>query len=782
MFNDKQPEFIALRDIVAEDTSQLVIWVGTGLSAPAGMPTWRKLKEILEKDASQKANTFDEAGKACLREKIRVSRSIHDIWNSFDILAEALGETVYHDMIDKILTPSKGQEVPEGYRYVWRLNPKGVITLNIDGFAARSFILEKQNEALNQLTGKEARTRLNILSSPLHFAVNLHGIHGDYKSWVFKRSDLAPLIKDWRYKRFLDNVFSAFRVLFIGISADDEAVGGFINNLLSQGIELSSHFWVTDRQDLETEKWAQRNNIQIIRYKADIKHTELKQFFDIICGYLPKEKVSPPVHPTIIEEDLSLPEPEEIAKMEPETIRKILNSYAAEILKNNTKESYKEYNAFRDKYAKAIHIVDFVKPKTEDNVIFGYSLIEEIGSGGFSTVYRAEKDGGIFAVKKLHKERMGIPGILQCFRRGVESMRILTEESVDGVVPYKEAYEIPPCLVMDLINGPDLRTAVEQNRLSFEDKLRIALDAAKIIRKGHELDKIVLHRDIRPANIMLENYYDKREDFKVVILDFDLSWHKGAVGESIRPENLGWKNYHAPEQTGEIEGVSTRQAKVDSFGFGMTLFFLFSGKEPYFDKYAREDYYGYLKNLCSSIKYKDWESFTLRIARLIYNATKYAQKERWSMAEIQSELQRICNIIDKPSKYRYVDFYAEEILHRSLREKDYEWNNKKLSGEIMLQSGFHIKLKADEVEEKVKLIIHWVSKGQEAKKSIEKFFQRKTGLIIDTLKKGGWTKESFACNKARFDTVHYIKMSNLLGSIDRAEESLRKCIDTLHFA
>lgn len=76
MFNTEQPEFKLLRDIIAENTSQLVVWIGAGLSAPAGIPTWRQLKAILEKSARDKAKTLIPEGKRRIFEKINHSKKL----------------------------------------------------------------------------------------------------------------------------------------------------------------------------------------------------------------------------------------------------------------------------------------------------------------------------------------------------------------------------------------------------------------------------------------------------------------------------------------------------------------------------------------------------------------------------------------------------------------------------------------------------------------------------------------------------------------------------------
>jgi serine/threonine protein kinase len=134
----------------------------------------------------------------------------------------------------------------------------------------------------------------------------------------------------------------------------------------------------------------------------------------------------------------------------------------------------------------------------------------------------------------LHERIRNDPEMLQGFRRGVSSMRILGKASVRGIVPYCRASEIPAFVVMEFIEGPTLQQAVEQRIIrGWDALLRVAVDLADILRRSHQLPERVLHRDIRPSNIMLRNGWDRGDDWELLVLDFDLSWHRGAPELSI---------------------------------------------------------------------------------------------------------------------------------------------------------------------------------------------------------------------------------------------------------
>ncbi len=158
------------------------------------------------------------------------------------------------------------------------------------------------------------------------------------------------------------------------------------------------------------------------------------------------------------------------------------------------------------------------------------------------------------------------------------------------MVAYKEASEIPAFVVMDWVEGPDLGQAVAAKQINdWSLILRIGVDLASIVRRGHLLPERVLHRDLRPSNVMLEGFHTAPDTWRVVVLDFDLSWHQGAPEQSIVPGG-SMVGYLAPEQLEQILGVSTRHASVDSFGLGMTLYFMISQRNPLPDQQRYQDW------------------------------------------------------------------------------------------------------------------------------------------------------------------------------------------------
>ncbi len=422
---------------------------------------------------------------------------------AFEQLKEELGETSYKSTIKEALTP-KTISIPTVYKEFWNLKIGGMLTLNLDRFTALAYTEEKNNygKILHEIKGQEVANSFHILQSDAPFVVNLHGILEDYSSWIFTKSAIDKLLRNSTYQKFITSIFATRVVLFSGLSADDIASGGILFELKRLGIDFGQHFWLTDRNDESTDQWAENAGIQIIRYSSDDGHDKAyQQIFADLKKFIPEDVKNPePIMGSVPDTTIDLPAPGILAGYSPEIIRQILSIHSKKILSdksNKIDDNTKKYNEFCKQYQRAIYNSWYISDQPPENIFFGYEIETKIGGGAFGNVYKANKNGHQFAIKLLREEIKSSPDMLGSFRRGVRSMRILDERGVKGMVPYIEAYELPPCAIMDFIDGPNLEEAVRLGKLDrWVDGLKIALEVAKIVRSGHSLPERVLHRDI----------------------------------------------------------------------------------------------------------------------------------------------------------------------------------------------------------------------------------------------------------------------------------------------
>jgi eukaryotic-like serine/threonine-protein kinase len=121
---------------------------------------------------------------------------------------------------------------------------------------------------------------------------------------------------------------------------------------------------------------------------------------------------------------------------------------------------------------------------------------------------------------------------IESFRRGVQSLRYLTNAGVPGTAKLIDAHEIPTAVVMDFVEGQPLSDVASNSHFNFWDQgLPILINVCMHLEYSHNLPQGVLHRDIRPSNIMVPYYFwsdldaadAKVNRYEAVLLNYDMS-------------------------------------------------------------------------------------------------------------------------------------------------------------------------------------------------------------------------------------------------------------------
>lgn len=774
-------QYASLRSTVATRTRKLVVWCGAGLSAPAGIPTWPVLQRRLETLLQDKLATM-EIPQIQRDAKLKAIRQEKNPWVAFHRLQTELGPASFREGVKAALSRAANAETPAAYLSLWRLRPAGVINLNLDKLATRAFV-ESGLSGLGEFKGKEIGAHAHLLNSPRPYLCNLHGVEDDSDSWIFTQPALRELAETAAYQRFVNAVLMSSTVLFLGITADDVAVGGHLERLKADGITTAPHYWITDRRDLATDQWAEANNIIPLRYSASsADHPELAAILGDLASYVqPELPQSPPVS---LELDLNAPEPEPVEALvarTPEQIRTVLNARASYLLREGNPEREREYAEFLRKYARAIHVAWYTSTDIGENDFLGLRLEQEVAKGAFGTVFRATNESGDeFAVKVLHAEIRKSPDLLNAFRRGVRSMRILGEKEVPGMARYRAASEIPATLVMDWINGANVNEIVESGTLIEWSKiLDIALQLTTIVARAHELPERVLHRDIRPSNVMVNGYWEG-EDLEVIVLDFDLSWHRGSVEKSV-VFGSALVGYLAPEQVQRRIGVSTQHASVDSYGIGMTLFYLVSGRNPQPGEHSFSNWAGHLAQAAARPRGNDWKSLPRRVARLIDAATQEKQERRWDLIQIRSELTRLREAQNSPDAVQSAELLAEELAARCPATDTYIWDDSKTAAIKDFHTGLVTTIHGDESVREVSVILVRVAGESDNRNRLGESITRARDNVMRALQDGGWSA-SDDVGQGVLSITATMSVDDLTGRVGAVSDSLRRAIESLRFS
>src|SRR6516164_9797855 len=203
-----------------------------------------------------------------------------------------------------------------------------------------------------------------------------------------------------------------------------------------------------------------------------------------------------------------------------------------------------------------------------------YEILEEIGRGGMGIIYRARQQHSrrIVAVKRIPAHQVNSHDTLVRFRREAEAVASLDHPNILPIYEVSESEEGLPYFSMKYASGGSLRTAALTLRTKLRECVRVIAKTARAIAYAHS--KGVLHRDLQPGNILLD------ENGEPLVSDFGLAkWLDQGSDLTRSLETLGTPGYIAPEQAERPADKLTCAADV--YSLGAILFYLVSGRPPF---------------------------------------------------------------------------------------------------------------------------------------------------------------------------------------------------------
>jgi len=207
-----------------------------------------------------------------------------------------------------------------------------------------------------------------------------------------------------------------------------------------------------------------------------------------------------------------------------------------------------------------------------------YKLLGHIGTGGMSSVYLAEhvRMQDKRAIKVLPRTRVKDATYLARFQLEAKAIASLSHPNI--VLAYDIDNEGDThYIVMEYVEGVDLQVLVRRDGpLPPSEAALLIAQASDGLQHAHQ--RGVIHRDVKPANLLLDL------EGKIRLLDMGLALVAAQEEESltvVHNENvLGTADYLAPEQALNSHNVDHR---ADIYGLGCTLYFLLTGKPPFPD-------------------------------------------------------------------------------------------------------------------------------------------------------------------------------------------------------
>lgn len=198
-----------------------------------------------------------------------------------------------------------------------------------------------------------------------------------------------------------------------------------------------------------------------------------------------------------------------------------------------------------------------------------YEILEKIGSGGMSVVYKARCHtlDRLVAIKVLKEEFAFDENFVSKFKMEAQSAARLSHPNIVSVYDVVDE-NVYHYIVMELIEGITLKNYIEKKGyLESKEAIGIALQVAQGMAAAHE--QHIIHRDIKPQNIIISR------DGKVKVADFGIA--RAVSSQTMNATAVGSVHYISPEQA--RGGYCDERS--DIYSFGITMYEMITGRVPF---------------------------------------------------------------------------------------------------------------------------------------------------------------------------------------------------------
>lgn len=198
-----------------------------------------------------------------------------------------------------------------------------------------------------------------------------------------------------------------------------------------------------------------------------------------------------------------------------------------------------------------------------------YRLLESLGQGGMASVFKAERNGELCALKRPRPAFLAEPEFLERFQREAEIGRTLHHPNIVRIFERGQVGEVP-YFTMELVRGETLQARIRaRGALAPREAAGVIAQVAEALDYAHL--KGVIHRDLKPSNIMLV------EGGGVKVMDYGIARAQRFDGLTLAGTFLGTPEYVAPETA---EG-GPPDARSDLYSLGVVFYEMLTGTRPF---------------------------------------------------------------------------------------------------------------------------------------------------------------------------------------------------------
>ena len=257
--------------------------------------------------------------------------------------------------------------------------------------------------------------------------------------------------------------------------------------------------------------------------------------------------------------------------------------------------------------------------------ILHYKILEKLGEGGMGVVYKAEdtKLKRTVAIKFLPRYISNSEEDRARFRLEAQAAAALNHQNITQIYSIEELDE-EIFIVMEFIDGEELKTKLQENTLELEESIDLAVKISRGLSAAHK--KGIVHRDIKSSNIMCS------VDGRVKIMDFGLAKMQGNSDMTKRGTTLGTTSYMSPEQ---FRGGNVDE-RSDIWSMGVLIYEMLSGKMPFSGAYEQAVMYSILNENSMDIR-QIKNDIPIRIKEIIDKCLEKDVENRYQSAEELAE-------------------------------------------------------------------------------------------------------------------------------------------------
>ena len=209
-----------------------------------------------------------------------------------------------------------------------------------------------------------------------------------------------------------------------------------------------------------------------------------------------------------------------------------------------------------------------------------YKLLQKIGEGGMGTVYMAEQEKPVRrrVALKIIKPGMDTDQVVARFEAERQALALMDHNNIAKVFDAGATDTGRPYFVMELVNGIPITDYCDRANLSPRERLELFIPVCQAIQHAHQ--KGVIHRDVKPSNILV-TLHDGKPVPKVI--DFGIA---KAISQRLTERTMftqfgavvGTLEYMSPEQA-EMSGMDV-DTRTDIYALGVLLYELLTGTTP----------------------------------------------------------------------------------------------------------------------------------------------------------------------------------------------------------